>query len=629
MSVPEHQAPMNKKKPDRRMTVERHPGLLRRRRKFPALLLASLFPGMGHVYLGLYRKGITFIMLLMLDISALLYFSSIGMQINVPLLILLGLLIPLGYFYNVFDVLQAADYILSRRRRGVTATLSTHDAEVTRGRNPFHGERGLSFGLMLVGGGVLLILFHQKPQWLQIGIRNYGTMISAVLLMICGIVIAMKHKIRVGRYTAAVLLIFTGALLLIDEWNGTDHIFLLLKWWPLLFIIWGIEYLLRYTISRALGRQSNFRLRPDFRGVVLSVCLVASVFVVSQQEHFLHLWNRVSLNLTAAGVDYSEAADNKFQKETLEIPVALNTGKIIVDHLNGDITMYRSDVEDIVVNTEVWVDQEEKGLAEAIAEQSTVEADEGNTVVIRAKGKAYGQSGKRQPKMNMEIVIPDDRRFNLELRTMNGDLSLLNVEAIDNISLESGNGQITLSRVYGDVTGKTLNGDINVRGVTGDIKLSTNRGGVKAYDVSGKGSLTTQVGNIIVKRFAKEIDVKTRNGNIMVYGAEENLTAESLNGSIDVRSGTIGGDWSVYSAVGVMNVRIPVEGDYELEGVISYGSIQTELPNLTVEQKSIIGTAGTGEYSIKIEGNSDLNIYKTYPTVENRRTERGLTPLPH
>ena len=54
-------------------------------------------------------------MLLLLDISALLYFSSIGMQINVPLLVVLGLLIPVGYFYNVYDVLQAAEYIISRK----------------------------------------------------------------------------------------------------------------------------------------------------------------------------------------------------------------------------------------------------------------------------------------------------------------------------------------------------------------------------------------------------------------------------------------------------------------------------------------------------------------------------------
>lgn len=439
----------------------------------------------------------------------------------------------------------------------------------------------------------------------------------------------MRHRIRIGRYTAAVLLMVTGALLLADEMNGTDHIFLLLKWWPALFVIWGIEYLLRFTISYIQGRQGEFRFRGDFRGVIISVCLVASVFVVTQQEHFLHLWNRVSLNLTAAGVDYSEAADNSFQLKSLEIPVSLSTGKIIVDHLNGDITLYKSDVDHIVVNTEVWVDQEDKGVAEGIAEQSIVEADEGDTVIIRAKGKAYGQSGKRQPRMNLDIAIPDDRRFNLEIRTMNGALNLLNVQAISNISLESGNGPITLSRVHGDVTGKTLNGDLNVRNAVGDVKLSTNRGNVKAFDVTGNGIFSTQVGNILVKRFSKDIDVKTRNGNIKVYDAENNLNVESLNGSIDVRSGKIGGDWNVYSGVGEMNIHIPEVGDYEFEGVISYGSIHAEIPYFNVDQKTIRGTLGIGEYRIKVEGNSDLNIYKSYPKYDIPAERGGQTPLPH
>ncbi|WP_234032684.1 hypothetical protein [Paenibacillus faecalis] len=195
MSTPEHQSPINMKKSDRKNT-----GLVRRKRKLSALLLAALLPGMGHIYLGLYRKGITFIMLLMLDVSALLYFSSIGMQINVPLIILLALLIPLGYFYNVYDVLQAAEYILSRRRREEAVVLSAHRQEEAKGGgNPFRKERGLSFGLMLVGGGILLILFHQKPQWLQTGLRDYGTMMVALLLMVGGTGAAIKELIRIRK----------------------------------------------------------------------------------------------------------------------------------------------------------------------------------------------------------------------------------------------------------------------------------------------------------------------------------------------------------------------------------------------------------------------------------------------
>lgn len=167
-------------------------GLQRRKRKLYALLLSAIIPGMGHIYLGLYRKGIMFIMLLLLDISALLYFSSIGMQINVPLLILLGLLIPVGYFYNVYDVLQTAEYMLSRSKREETEVLAHGDGR----KNPFRGEKGAAFGMMLVASGSLLILFHQKPAWLQAGIRDYGAVTAAIILILIGIWAALREVLR-------------------------------------------------------------------------------------------------------------------------------------------------------------------------------------------------------------------------------------------------------------------------------------------------------------------------------------------------------------------------------------------------------------------------------------------------
>ncbi|WP_255223048.1 hypothetical protein [Paenibacillus sp. 7541] len=171
-------------------------GLRRRKRKLYALLLSAILPGLGHLYLGLYRKGITFIMLLLLDISALLYFSSIGMQINVPLLILLGLLIPVGYFYNVYDALQAAEYMLSRRKREEVEFSQTPGKG---SKNPFHGEQGAAFGLLLVVSGVLLILFHQKPVWLQTGIRDYGAVIAAVVLILIGVGAFIRELLRTSK----------------------------------------------------------------------------------------------------------------------------------------------------------------------------------------------------------------------------------------------------------------------------------------------------------------------------------------------------------------------------------------------------------------------------------------------
>mgnify|MGYP001197140668 CR=1 FL=1 len=162
-----------------------------RKRKFIAGLFAALLPGLGHIYLGLFKKGISFLFILILDGSALLYFSSKGMHINVPLLILLGLMIPVTYFYNLYDVLQAADYRITLRHKDPDLI----NEPIRQRHNPFAGEGSISFGVLLVVGGMLLILFHLKPAWLERYIELHGQMTVAFGLVVVGLGLLIREKV--------------------------------------------------------------------------------------------------------------------------------------------------------------------------------------------------------------------------------------------------------------------------------------------------------------------------------------------------------------------------------------------------------------------------------------------------
>ncbi|WFR64634.1 hypothetical protein P9222_11235 [Paenibacillus amylolyticus] len=162
-----------------------------RTHKFIAGLLSAIIPGLGHIYLRLYMRGLTFMLLVLLDLSALLYFSSIGIQINVPLLILLALCIPVIYFYNVYDVLQSADWVMMRRRRAVTQ--ATSDKPLSNERSIRDAmmvwERGISFGLLLIVGGSLMVLFFRKPRWFQELLAVYGGYAFAILMIAGGLLL--------------------------------------------------------------------------------------------------------------------------------------------------------------------------------------------------------------------------------------------------------------------------------------------------------------------------------------------------------------------------------------------------------------------------------------------------------
>ncbi|WP_342552766.1 DUF4097 family beta strand repeat-containing protein [Paenibacillus sp. FSL R7-0652] len=447
----------------------------------------------------------------------------------------------------------------------------------------------------------------------------------------------MNLKIRVGRFTAAVLIAVIGVLLILDKQWGTDYLYEIVDWWPFLLVALGVEWIILFLWTRRRGSRDSdrsaqsderqkIRFRPDAKGILTSLILTASVFIVTEQDHYMHLWNRVSLNLGAASMDYSQAAGYKEEKETIGVPVGMDTSNIVVEGVNGDISLQRGDTDEIQVKTVVWVDQTSDVQAKAVAAASFVEAEGTKVIHIKATGKAYGENEKTQPRMNMTVIVPDDRRFNLDIRTSNGAILLNRPEAISTIFAETGNGRIRITNAVGDIKGKTLNGDVIIAKAIGNVDMDSNRGDMKARGVSGDVNLTTQVGSISITDSFGEFTADTRNGNITLDGANLGVKAQSLNGSINIVSTKVGGDWDVYSAVGAINVMIPERGDYSLTGSSSYGDLRTDMP-FNVKNKTIEGQLGEGEYTIKIEGNSDLAVQRNpdVPVPETNRIETSET----
>lgn len=421
----------------------------------------------------------------------------------------------------------------------------------------------------------------------------------------------MHRKIRVGRYTSSLLLMAVGILLIVDVFQKTEYMLQLLVWWPVIFVLWGLEYLIFFAVYyRKEGKSDNGRrFRPDLKGILSALVVAASVFIVTQQNHYMYLWNRVSLNLTSASMDFSQAKENRYDMGGVLIPVTMQTSDVVVDSVNGDVTLIRRPVSNIEVRGTLWVDQAPAAEADKIAQASSLTSTDGKTIQIRPEAKSYGASSKRQPRVNMLITVPEDRRFNVQIRTSNGNITLNGVDAIDSIRLESGNGNLTVNDAIGNVKGGTLNGQVKLHRISGDVDVRTNRGDMQAGDIEGAVTLHTMVGDIQLARSEGDITVDTQNGDMNVLNSTAKLNANSLNGAIKVHSEQVGGDWKIYSAVGDIVLDLPSNGDFQLEGSSSYGNLQSDFP-FKIDSKSISGQNGTGKYVINVEGNSNLTIKK-------------------
>ncbi|MBU7316421.1 hypothetical protein [Paenibacillus oleatilyticus] len=162
--------------------------------KWLAGLLSFFIPGTGQLYLGLMQRGLGIMLLFIMNIVAIVYFATGGSE-NIPLIVLFSLLMPVTYFYNIFDALQQTDRV---NGYGHPAYF---DEPRTEGDLPFTSEKptrklrqGNIFGYALIAAGALLFLAGGKPQWLERIFDFVGSSFGAVILIAIGVFMFYKES---------------------------------------------------------------------------------------------------------------------------------------------------------------------------------------------------------------------------------------------------------------------------------------------------------------------------------------------------------------------------------------------------------------------------------------------------
>src|SRR5690606_13964666 len=145
-----------------------------------------------------------------------------------------------------------------------------------------------------------------------------------------------------------------------------------------------------------------------------------------------------------------------------------------------------------------------------------LQVTEGKTLTLNVKDKVYGASGKRHPRMNMTVFLPENRFLDIDISTSNGKIKMSGVRALKQIKLQTGNGDLKLWDVNGDVTAKTLNGDAEMYRIFGNVSVDTQGGNMMGNMITGQVSMSTLVGNIALMNVDDDIHVVTKNGNIVI-----------------------------------------------------------------------------------------------------------------
>jgi DUF4097 and DUF4098 domain-containing protein YvlB len=161
----------------------------------------------------------------------------------------------------------------------------------------------------------------------------------------------------------------------------------------------------------------------------------------------------------------------------------------------------------------------------------TIEEKNGDIYVTTKKLSGI----KSLSNVNLKIDISVPEKFNTDISTAGGDISLGNLSG--NVEMKTAGGDIVLKNVSGQTELKTAGGDIRVESSSGDIEANTAGGNINITGSNGIIDAKTAGGDITVNYTGenKGIDLKTAGGDIKLYVPDNfsaNINLKTASGDI-------------------------------------------------------------------------------------------------
>ena len=211
-------------------------------------------------------------------------------------------------------------------------------------------------------------------------------------------------------------------------------------------------------------------------------------------------------------------------------------------------------------------------------------------------------------KIEFQVTVP--RRYDVDLTTGSGEISVDNIGG--SVTVEAGFGDVQLTDVSGAAHAQTDSGEITVEGCESKVEAITGFGAIQLTDVSGAAHAQTDSGEITVEGCESKVEAITGFGAIQLTDVSGAVNAQTDSGEISVDN--IGGSVTVETGFGDVQLtdvsgaahaqtdsgEITVEGcESKVEAITGFGAIQ-----LTDVSGAVNAQTDSGEISVGNIGGS-------------------------
>ena len=311
--------------------------------------------------------------------------------------------------------------------------------------------------------------------------------------------------------------------------------------------------------------------------------------------------------LLLAGTAIAEASvENNIERSFQTTP----GGRLTIDADRGSIEIRTADRDQVDVKIERKVKRGKKWSVEEVLEDFTITFDHGDAgVTISAKHgeKSRWRWNRERSRLQVKFVITVPQWYNVDLKTLGGNISVEDLEG--EVRSQTAGGNLRIGRIRGPVWGKTAGGNIKVEGTEGDAEVKTSGGGITIGNVAGKVDAKTAGGSIRIDRATGSVNARTYGGNITVEEVMGSINAKTLGGSVKAYlSRQPEGDCSLETAGGNVTAYIVEDIAVEVDAKTPGGRVSSDIPVATVVQ----GKINKNELQGTINGGGPLLKLRTY-----------------
>lgn len=281
----------------------------------------------------------------------------------------------------------------------------------------------------------------------------------------------MRYK--TGRYTTGATLLVVGILILLHQVTATDWIQVILKIWPLVFIGYGVEYL--------IASRRPERARFDFGGAFFVVVLIGAISVFSFFGSFLFHIGESKYSAQDAPIIYESSGVHT----------------IDVHGLFGSITIEASDDERITI-VPTYHSAKDKSLEQMKQDVGMSSSLKDGTLAIKGhrlleESKGIRFFGFKTSGVDLHIVAP--KHIAAQIEHSFGNVITRGMENVRKVELDF--GDVDLYDAKGDMRLAADFGDITLHNFVGALDADVSFGQIKVNGhMLGRWDVSTDFGSV-------------------------------------------------------------------------------------------------------------------------------------